>query len=63
MKVKKNENKSGASIQLFNVYGVWVCPDCEKKVNWTYSDLANGGSPVCPTCDIDMEYSKELGIS
>ena len=35
----------------------WVCPECGKTLSvkdWTYSDLAARGTPVCD-CDTDME--------
>lgn len=33
----------------------WKCPQCGHFENW--SDYENG-TPVCPTCDIDMKHKK-----
>ncbi len=36
----------------------WVCNECGETLGegeWTYSDLAERGSPVC-ACDADMRY-------
>lgn len=36
----------------------WKCPECPKKLSitdWTYSDLADRGTPICMQCDTDME--------
>ena len=40
----------------------WKCPDCQRQLSiqdWTYSDLAHRGTPVCSVipsyCDVDME--------
>jgi hypothetical protein len=43
-----------------NVIGAWRCPECNVYVNWSYDDLANGGSPVCDHCDCDMIYTGNL---
>lgn len=35
----------------------WTCEDCDKALSvedWTYSDLAERGTPVC-SCDADMK--------
>lgn len=36
----------------------WVCEECGKTLSvedWTYSDLAERGTPVC-ACDADMKW-------
>lgn len=32
----------------------WTCLDCKHECSWTYDNLAERGSPVCPDCDANM---------
>ncbi len=39
----------------------WVCGECGETMgegDWTYSDLAERGSPVC-ACDADMQHERQ----
>ena len=38
--------------RLLNI--MWVCDNCDCKINWTYAELAEKGIPVCQNCDSDM---------
>ena len=35
---------------------IWRCCDCNGTVEWMFSDVANGGCPVCEECDTDMDF-------
>lgn len=37
----------------------WVCPECGDDCEWTMSQAAEGGTPVCAECDCDMELADE----
>ena len=37
----------------------WICTECKYKTHWTYNQLANEGSPICPNCDDVMELIDE----
>ncbi|KKN73512.1 hypothetical protein LCGC14_0399540 [marine sediment metagenome] len=34
----------------------WRCEECGTTIERSYAEMADGGSPVCPKCDADMEY-------
>ena len=42
-------------VSLLETACTWECSECRRIVRWTYLDLAESGSPVCETCDTDME--------
>lgn len=33
----------------------WQCPECERQVSCTYTQLAQAGSPYCSDCDVEMQ--------
>ena len=33
----------------------WKCPDCGRRIGWSYEELAETGSPICSGCDTEME--------
>ena len=35
----------------------WKCPDCGRKVEWSYEELTEAGSPICTDCDAEMELT------
>jgi hypothetical protein len=35
----------------------WKCPDCGHIVRCNYEELAEAGSPYCPTCDREMQLT------
>jgi len=34
---------------------LWKCPDCGRRVCWSYEEMAEAGSPICTDCDAEME--------
>lgn len=36
----------------------WTCPDCGYTTLWSWANVADSGTPVCPTCDCDLELIK-----
>ena len=34
----------------------WECPLCQTTIEWSYANLADGGSPYCPKCEADMDW-------
>jgi rubrerythrin len=49
--------------EIFAVSNIWICPECNFAQKWTYHDLVERGTPVCPNCDIDMEAPPEKNIN
>jgi len=33
----------------------WKCPDCGRKVDCSYEQLAEAGTPLCTDCNTEME--------
>ena len=45
-----------------NEENIWICPECMFGQDWTYQDLMERGTPVCPNCDIDMEPPQKSSV-
>ena len=37
----------------------WICEKDNFETEWSDKDVAERGTPVCPTCDEDMELKEE----
>jgi transcription initiation factor IIE alpha subunit len=51
------ENFMENPIKLSNVYGLFHCEDCQTTQRWSYTDLVELGTPICPVCGEDMELT------
>jgi len=49
------------NVDLDKVIGRWSCPECEKEIDVSYTNIADVGNPVCSDCDSEMELVNSIG--
>lgn len=48
---------------IVDLFEIFQCPNCDKKVPVVYVDIVEIGPPVCNRCDIEMKLlSDRKGI-
>ena len=45
------------AVEVVEVSRTWECPECGDTVKWSYEDLVQSGTPVCGSCETDMDWT------
>jgi len=62
-KDKELRERGKGKMGIVDLFEIFQCPNCDKKVPVVYVDIVEIGPPVCNRCDIEMKLlSDRKGI-
>jgi predicted RNA-binding Zn-ribbon protein involved in translation (DUF1610 family) len=50
-------------IPVSHITLLWICPDCDEKVEGALSDIVDVGTAICPDCGEDMVLDDNVEVA
>ena len=48
-------------VDLYSVFATFRCPNCDKEIPVSFANVIEVGTPICDSCDWEMELANNKG--